>query len=644
MRTGNDLNELNSPPRRSTVLEMAAWFGLTGGCIDLLCILVKKTFIYKYTFLFESKHFVWMVPLSNLVILIAAGLALWALERLGPRRLPGGFSAWSLAMLALVGPLLRMPLDWWASVLLATGLAFPLGEMVQSRPRLVRRCVAGLSALLATTVVISLAQPPMTRYWKEAHMAAPPPGGRNVLLIVLDAVRSQNLSLYGYPRDTTPNLRRWSAKGVTFEQAIAPAPWTFPSHTCFLTGQWPYKFNMEWTHAVDQSFPTLAEYLSARGVLTAGFVSNTMFCSYETGLDRGFLSYEDYHLTPRAVLASSFLGRKLIEATLDKSDLYTRKWLKFQSRGAREINRAFLDWADSRHPAARPFFAFLNYMDAHEPFVTPKDNRQHFGLTPQSPEEVGMLVDWWNQDKRRLAEHQIVLARDAYDDCIAELDSRIGELLDELERRNLLESTMVIVTSDHGEHLGEQHLFNHGYGLHLVETQVPLMILASSSEGGRRVARQVSLRDLPATVIDFLGLEHGSALPGRSLSSLLRNDPNDSETENSPALSEIQGPYFLTPQTGRSPTTRGTTFSLLLDGLHYIRYMTTSGWVEELYNLGADPTEADNLATEVPLPAVLNFRSLLWKIIQDDPIRNGRSGLISFDFMWFVNQLGRALR
>src|SRR5262249_1413595 len=130
---------------------------------------------------------------------------------------------------------------------------------------------------------------------------APPRGAKNVLLIVLDTVRAQSLSLYGYSRDTTPNLRRIAARGVRFDQALSTAPWTAPSHASMFTGRWPHELSIGWSRPLDATHPTLAEFLSARGYKTAGFVANTTYCSYETGLDRGFARYDDYDVTPRTV-------------------------------------------------------------------------------------------------------------------------------------------------------------------------------------------------------------------------------------------------------------------------------------------------------------------------------------------------------
>ncbi len=138
----------------------------------------------------------------------------------------------------------------------------------------------------------------------------PPPafGARNVVLIVWDTVRTADLSAYGYSRNTTPNLARWARQGVRYDLALAPAPWTYPSHSCFFTGQWPFQLNSQWRFALDTAGPTLAEYLASQGYQTAGFSANTRCCNYESGLARGMAHFEDYPLTPRSLLGARSPG------------------------------------------------------------------------------------------------------------------------------------------------------------------------------------------------------------------------------------------------------------------------------------------------------------------------------------------------
>ena len=126
----------------------------------------------------------------------------------------------------------------------------------------------------------------------------------------------------------------------------------------------------------------------------------------------------------------------------------------------------------------RPFFAFLNYIDAHAPYLLPEGDHRRFGVRPETSEDLKTLRGWHGANKENVTPHQVQLVSDAYDDCIAYLDVRIGRLLEDLKGRGLLENTVVIVTSDHGEHLGEQRLYGHGCSLYRPELHVPLLVLA----------------------------------------------------------------------------------------------------------------------------------------------------------------------
>ena len=131
---------------------------------------------------------------------------------------------------------------------------------------------------------------------REAARPLPPGDPPNVLLITLDTVRADHLSLYGYERPTSPVLESLARSGIRFDEARATAPWTLPSHASIFTGRWPHELGVNWMTPLGADVPTLAGYLGSRGYATAGFVANTLYCSYDTGLDRGFTHFEDYLL------------------------------------------------------------------------------------------------------------------------------------------------------------------------------------------------------------------------------------------------------------------------------------------------------------------------------------------------------------
>ncbi len=303
-----------------------------------------------------------------------------------------------------LGGFAETPLYGVCTLFLAIGLGRFIADAVVARgiaPRRLRYGAVTLLGLLALCAAFTSGWQAVREYRAVAGLQSPPSGARNVVLIVWDTVRAYNVSSYGYFRDTTPNLARWARSGVQYNRALAPAPWTYPSHSCFFTGDWPYRDNAQWKFTLDTPDPTLAEYLSSRGYQTAGFAANTNCLSYESGLSRGFAHFEDYPFSARALLSRTVPGNWILEKILTLGAyydpcfgaFYDKKWATLQSRGAREINDSFLGWLSGRRPD-RPFFAFLNYFDAHDPFIPPAAYEEQFGIAPKSRQDYQFLFDY----------------------------------------------------------------------------------------------------------------------------------------------------------------------------------------------------------------------------------------------------------
>ncbi|HET9530264.1 MAG TPA: sulfatase, partial [Blastocatellia bacterium] len=382
---------------------------------------------------------------------------------------------------------------------------------------------------------------------RRAIGALPPAaaGGPNILFIVLDTVRAKSMSLYGHTRQTTPQLEQLAKSGVVFERALATAPWTLPSHGSMFTGRFPYELSADFEKPLDSTYPTLAEFVRDRGYFTAGFSANMGYCGYESGLSRGFIHYDDYPLSLEQVVLSSSLYRTLINA----NNLVLEVGATPNRKSAEEINSDFLAWLSGKEE--RPFFAFLNYFDAHMPYLPPEPFDKKFGAQATK--------------------------LDAYENCIAYLDHQVGLLFDELKKRGVLENTLVIITSDHGEQFGEHGLTSHGNSLYMPLLHVPLLIIFPSRvPEGVRVREPVTLRDIPATVVDLFELEDESAFPGDSLAGYWNGARKPGSEETRRLLSEERK------------------MKSLLDGRYH--YILNKHGVEELYDLESDPAEERNLA------------------------------------------------
>ena len=356
---------------------LAISFGLCGGYLDLTFMLFRKYCWDQEGFVRSGRDFPWSVPVAHTVLLLIPGVAIAAVSRLRPRFVTMRAASWLFAVLAIWAALLRLPLYGACTLLLAAGLGRPISAAVANRAwhaRTVRYTLAGLLGLLGVLAALSSGRQAIREHLAVAGLPPAPPGARNVVFIVWDTVRAYSLSAYGYPRNTTPNLAVCARQGVLYNLAIAPAPWTYPSHSSFFTGQWPFKLNSQWKYPLDTPDPTLAEFLAERGYQTAGFAANTTNCSYETGLDRGFGHYEDFPLNSRSLLGRTVPGMWILTNILFRGRFHQMKWIGLQSRGAYGTNDAFLGWLRHRRPD-RPFFAFLNYFDAHGPYVPPRDGR-----------------------------------------------------------------------------------------------------------------------------------------------------------------------------------------------------------------------------------------------------------------------------
>ena len=471
------------------VLVLSVWCGLAGGLLEVGTVVFCKL-LPGHRMYGMSRHFLWMAPLSNLVLFAGIGLLLAVSTRFWPRH-GGWFSSRLIGFLVVLPLLVVMStrIYSWAWAILAFGIASRLMPIVEHRPTEARRWqIRSLPALVG--IVVVLWGGVSGRDWlKQRHeVSRPLPSGDppNVLLIVLDTVRADRLSLYGYQRPTSPTLERLAKRGIRFEKARATAPWTLPSHASMFTGRWPHELDVNWNTRLGTKYPTLAEYLGSRGYATAGFAANVQYCSYEFGLDRGFTHYEDYVLESMTPLRMCSLGDLVLKTAsrlgwtlsahlgplpfLPHQDSPIWRILASDPKiDAGSINREFLDWLSQRCEPGRPFFAFLNYLDAHSTYLLPRGTPYRFGRPPKTEAEVQVLLDWITLDKLRLPPDYLNLVRDCYDSCLGYLDEQLDRLFSELKRRGVLDRTLVIVTADHGEGLGEHGLFFHGETLYRTE-------------------------------------------------------------------------------------------------------------------------------------------------------------------------------
>jgi arylsulfatase A-like enzyme len=532
-----------------------------------------------------------MAPLAGVMVFLAVAMAILG-AALGWHRLKSmGFTVFVFTALGsyIVLRLLPIGLFPWAAWILAIGIAVRTRHLVAANSVRFQAVVRRTTLAMAILVVVagaSLYGWKRVAEWKAVSSLADSGSDLpNVLLIILDTVRARNLSLYGYHRATSPRLSDLAESGVVFERAMVPSSWTLPAHGSMFTGQRSSEIDVDWDTPLNDKFPTLAEVLREHGYATAGFVANSFYAGPTSGLSRGFLHYDANKMSLALVARNSWAAKTIINKIRTRLGFHQR----LARKTAADVNREVLRWL--RPASARPFFVFLNYFDAHDPYLVPHPFNTRF--------TVGHRANWLKASPRKFAgwPREYTAAElsglvDAYDGAIAYLDEQIGRLFDELEQYGILQQTIVILTSDHGEQFGEQHpaLILHGNSLYMTSLHVPLVVWHPSYvAAGQRVNSPVTLQDLSATVVDLLGLTADSPFPGSSWAKYW--DTTDSPAPPTSLLLAEVNHLALSPPW--EPATAGPMKALLKDCLHYI---LNGDGREELYNLETDPWERLDLS------------------------------------------------
>jgi len=318
------------------------------------------------------------------------------------------------------------------------------------------------------TLPLALAPACSRQNAEDAAVLEEPP---NVVLIVMDTVRADHLGCYGYERATSPRIDEFARSATRYTRSLSAAPWTVPSHGSLFTGRPPFAHGAH-TFAVDSPTKnvnplpldrvTLAEVLSADGYRTAAFVANVGYLAPHWQLDQGF---EIYHV---------------------------------ERLHADALNQQIFGWLDQ---VTAPFFLVVNYIDAHRPYNTTP--RPGFLETPaeQDPELLDQLVERVLPATGPVPEELVRKVVDQYDTAIANLDEQLGLLLDRLEQLGLSDSTVVVITSDHGEYFGEHSLVEHSKDVYQEAIRVPLILRRPGQREGAIDDTLVVSNDVPRLIL-----------------------------------------------------------------------------------------------------------------------------------------------
>jgi arylsulfatase A-like enzyme len=360
-------------------------------------------------------------------------------------------------------------------------------------------------------------RPTSPRLPPESASQAPRP---NVILISLDTVRADHLSVYGYPRDTTPNLRKFAAEATVYSHAFSSSNMTLGSHGSIFTGLYPSWHGAHYTRAeplgrpLAARFPTLAGILAKAGYLTIGSAANRAYLQPSFGLNRGFQFYDLE--SPFFAETADFYLRSGVRDIL-KPALERRFGLVY--RRAEEVNAPVLSVLEELPQKSIPLFLFVNYMDAHWPYDPPPPYDTLFpgkqsGMTDAAYGAMSVEVI---KGQRPITEAERSYLISQYDGGIAYMDAQLEAFFERLKQLRLYDNSLIIVTSDHGEAMGDRNLVGHGISLYQDQVHVPLLVKYPLTAKHAVQNEPVSSVDILPTVLEVVGEKPPAIMQGRSL-------------------------------------------------------------------------------------------------------------------------------
>ncbi len=377
----------------------------------------------------------------------------------------------------------------------------------------------------------------------SCRRAAPP----NVLVITIDTLRADHLGCYGFPFARTPSIDKIASEGVRFTNAISAAPITMPAHSSIFTGLFPVAHGVRdnGAYALGENAVTLAERLRDAGYTTHAFVS-ALVLNRRYNLNQGFETYDD--------------------------DLWAEddpKLFMIRERQAPKTADRFLQWFGSWDKTrTKPFFTWIHFFDPHQPY--------------------------------RPSATDAALAVSPYDAEIAGVDRQVGRIVDTLRARGVLDNTLLIVTADHGESLGEHGEQTHAIFVYDATVRVPLLVHYPHAFAPRVYEGSTRSVDIVPTILGVLGLQGGETTDGHDLGAAIRGK------ETAPVLPQYSESLLSEVGFGMAPL-----FAIRSNGYKYIRAPRP-----ELYDLRNDPHELHDLHASLPRVAA-NLDAQLTQLMKD---------------------------
>lgn len=515
----------------------------------------------------------------------------------------------------------------------------------------------------------------------------------DIIFIVLDTHRADRLGLYGYDRPISPNLDRFAAQGVVFEQAIAPAQWTVPSHASMFTGLYPTAHGVvQSSRALSTDRPHLAETLRDAGYDTVGFCNNPLVGILNNGFKRGFRTFYNYggafpslpqsssHLPwplNRAAEAYTQFLRRIsypIQNFFGQSDLAFRvslnAWLtplwskmaNFKGQNERSV-QDMVTFLQNREKRAeeRPLFLFLNLMETHLPFWPPGEFIDRVAPYFRNSKEARTVMRTWNREAYRwaaplaepLSELESQVLSDLYDAEVAYQDDYLGQLFAWLEQRQRRDNTLTILVADHGDGLGEHGYMGHAFVAYQELVHVPLILhWPGQLAANQRISTPVSTRRVYHTILNAIGeLPDDPRLDDAAIGRLSLNQTiRGADPEQKTAISEVYPPLnFVKAIQARQPELLESKRCLQMRravvrqsrlqpgdaAATAVKLIRVDEQPDELFDLTADPLELEDLLPQYPAEghaavAALN-RSLEQMVFRVNRERDGQAAGAAVD-------------
>ncbi|MDY7093354.1 MAG: sulfatase [Acidobacteriota bacterium] len=465
------------------------------------------------------------------------------------------------------------------------------------------------SKLFSPALVLALLLPLLATACRDVDpepVVEPLPARSNILLITVDTLRADHLSSYGYPRETSPVIDRLAAEGVRFDQPAVQWPKTSPSFASMFTATYPKDNGMVRRVGVPLpcKFHMLAEVLQEQGYTNHAVVANGALAS-DFYFDQGFETYiETWKLEPGD----------------DGQD----------PNRAEAVTELALGLLDQLESSEQPYFLWVHYLDPHFPYEPPEEARDRFQNDEHwSPEPKVFIADKPTQQMMGIGQEQVLDDRDElafyvarYDAEIRYNDQQIGRLLDAMGERGLMENTLTVFTSDHGESLGEHgYYFDHGRFSFQTCLRVPFIVHYPGVLEPRVDEAPVELLHLAPTLLEAAGVElpEGRWMQGRSLTPRLRGmAPEPAAVEEAETASEKEGDTVTAGAWQRPPglafaeagwETRGKWQKVVRDDRFKLVFAQTrpeQRWIGgegvrfTLFDLHNDPEETENVAEQFP--------------------------------------------